>query len=275
VNVPCSTHALEIELQAASNRVVFARARRRRPALAMHDSIVSMLMVLRDPSQRGMDDKETLTRAILAEHAHCPHRLWATLLLLACGPMLRRLRRRIQGETLTADDLDQLVVSTFLEVIAAFPLDHRNDRTFMYLRQMTQRRVFEQVRTERRNQEFVRVATAHELRVYEQLDRAWPDMRPPGESDDAEVYDDATQIAFLHARAGDALDTDKLEPVIATMVHGERLRAYVERAHPHVDAEERRRIYQRIKRNHSRLIGRLRMRLASLHEAVTFCRDQL
>lgn len=264
---------LELELQAASNRVVFARARRRRPALAMHDSLVSLLRVLRDPSQRRMDHKENLTRAMLAEHAHHPHRLWAALLLLVCGPMLRRLRRRIQGETLTADDLDQLVASAFLEVIAAFPLDAKSDRTFMYLRQMTQRRVFEHVRAEQQRQEFVRVATDHELRLYEQLDRTWHDMLPI-ESDDAEQYNDAVQIAFLRARAGDALDADKLEPVIATVVHGERLRAYIERAFPHADVAERRRIYQRLKRSHSRILSKLRTRLAPLHEVVKACRDQ-
>jgi hypothetical protein len=62
--------------------------------------------------------------------------------------MLVRLRGRIRGRVLDSEDLDQLVLLTFIDAVRMFPLDRRQDRGCLRLRQSTQRRLSQVVRRE-------------------------------------------------------------------------------------------------------------------------------
>ena len=94
------------------------------------------------------------------------------MLLLAYYPMLSRLRHRIYGDSISRCDLDQIVITTFLSVVADFPLAEKPDRIAMHLRQRTQRRVFRTLREDQRRQDVVLLADPEELERVETTE--WP-----------------------------------------------------------------------------------------------------
>jgi hypothetical protein len=255
--------ALEVELCAETSKREFDEARTRHPALASHETPRSVLAVLGDESERRWAEREALTRALVAEEQTRPGPLWAALLLAAYYPMLSHLRHRIHGHDLDPEDLDQLVVSTFLEVVRAFPLAERRDRTSMHLRQMTQRRVFRHLREEHVARLLIAPDEIEELGPISP--DAWPERRPPRQRHKvrAEPVDDRVVVTLLTTRAA-CLGRDQIDLVITTIVRGERLRCYVERTYADRDPVERGRIYQRLKRQRSRTLARLRILLADL-----------
>ena len=267
--------ALTRELRAEKNLILFKEAKRRHPELEGHETPMSVLALLSAMSSERWEKKDALIRAVLAEQQERPHQFWNALLVVAFYPMLSRLRNRIIGEILTYDDLDQIVLSSFLEVVRAFPLDQRTDRTCMYLRQMTQRRVFRRLKREQREHEAVCAVKAAKLEQLEEelVDIAdpetlaqrrhlrWPETRPP-KDEDRGAREQERMIAFLVERVGGEIDDDRLDLVIATQVRGEMLSRHVARLYPDLSPEERRRVYQRIKRRHSRALAKLRELLA-------------
>lgn len=255
--------ALKTELRAETSMKLFDEAKKRHPALAGHETPLSVLAVLGDESERRWAEREALTRTLVTEEQARPHPLWGALLLAAYYPMLSRLRHRIYGHDLDPEDFDQLVVSTFLEVVRAFPLTERRDRTSMHLRQMTQRRVFRHIREEH---------AARVLIAPEEIDElgpiapdSWPGCPTPRRrrKGQPEPVDDRDVVTLLTTRAA-CLGQDQIDLVVTTIVRGERLRLYVERTYPDRDPDERGRIYQRLKRQRSRTLARLRDLLADL-----------
>ena len=92
------------------------------------------------------------------------------------------------------------------------------------------------------------------------MDAGRPRMGEPlSDPDDLEVM-----VALLFKHAGGAVPRRKLDVVVATLVRGERLRTYVDRRHPRASDTERRRTYERLKRERTRTIGVLRGLLADL-----------
>jgi hypothetical protein len=177
--------------------------------------------------------------------------------------MLVRLRGRIRGWALDSADLDQLVISTFIEVAHDFPLERRQDRTSMYLRQITQRRVFRIVRKESALaaiMSFQSVANVDPANL-----PAWPS--PQSRHDmkaEPEDVDDSEAVALLANRAS-SVAQDHINLVVATVVHGEPLRRHVARTFPQQDPVELDRTYQRLKRQRTRTFERLRPLFADLH----------
>lgn len=261
--------ALRVEVRAERNQKRFEEAKKHQLELRDHETVLSVLAVLGDESALRYAEKEALTRGLLREHKRRPHPFWNAVLVVAFYPMLARLRGRIYGDALPGDELDQIVLSAFLEVVRGFPLSQRRDRTCMYLRQMTQREVFKQVRAEQRELEQVRPDDPEDVtRLLSDLETlghasSWPETKPePKRRRDPK--ENAALVSFLVERAGHILDGDKLELVVATLVRGELLTAYVDRVYPTQSSSERRQTYQRIKRRHSRAIARLREVLADL-----------
>lgn len=254
---------LRQEIQATVHMAIFVQARARHRVLAKYETTTELLATLGSKSPRLIPEKEALVQVILAEHGSRPQPLWAALLVLACYPMLGRLRARIHGASTAGDECDQLIVSSFLEAVAACSTRPTRDRAFMRLRQVTHRLVFRELRRERRVRDRIRPTPPNELRMYEEICNdehrcaPWPEMRPDGSKQPSPV-ECKEQIAFLKSHAGEVLSREKLEPVIATLVHGERLRQYVERTHPLATGDEHQRLYQRIKRRHSRAMRELR-----------------
>lgn len=256
--------ALKTELRAETSMRLFDETKNRYAALAEHETPLSVLAVLGDESTRRWAEREALTRALVTEEQERPHPLWAALLLTAYYPMLSRLRHRIYGNDLDPEDFDQLVVSTFLEVVHAFPLADKRDRTAMHLRQMTQRRVFRHIREEHAARVLIAPDDVSDMPPFSP--DAWPGSPKPRRRRHKvrpEPMDCRDAIELLTTRAAH-LGQDQIDLVVTTMVRGERLRVYVERTFPDREPDERDRIYQRLKRQRSRTLARLRDLLADL-----------
>ena len=242
----------------------FEDARCRLSALASYPSIAAVLDVLERMDPEAYAGKESLARAIIAEQQGSsgaqpvagPTSFWASVLLVACYPMLGNLRARIAGTDLPPNDLDQLVLATFLQVVSEFPLDRHRDRTFMRLRQQTRRQVFRHL-TEHRRQEDLLWPT--EMEVLDDLgEPAWPETPGQAPVERPEPVELAAAVTLLVERAAGVLDGAGFDLVTATLVCGRRIQCYIQRTFPGLPPDQERRLYQSIKRRHSRAVGRLR-----------------
>ena len=180
--------------------------------------------------------------------------------------------------SLTKADLDQLVLTAFLEVVSAFSLKENTSRTCMLIRQTTQRLVFKLLRAEQVEQENVRPADLQDLArrevmlanllngdgLDEEHHLSWPVTSPSKKSLPSQGERDRL-VTFLVDHVGDDIEEDRLNLVIATQIRGERLSNVVRRLYPELSDGDRQRMYQRIKRRHSRALVRLREILADLY----------
>ena len=234
----------------------FEDARSRHPALAAHPSMATVLAALERDDRDAYAEKEALTRALIAEHQAHPSSFLASVLLVAYYPMLSRLRHRIYGDALADEDLDQLVVASFLSVVAEYPMADRQERTALRLRQMTEHLVFRWVRQELREQKVVLLAEPE--RIDGLLDEAAPpDCDPSSPGRQAHLIDEDAVRRLLVARFGDVVDRRKLDLVL-TLVQEEPLNQRVDRLFSDRSAEERTRIYERLKRRRKRTIKELK-----------------
>jgi len=242
----------------------FEEARTRHPALAAYPSIAAVLEALEARDPGTYLEKEALARALIAEQQATSGAqpdagstsFWASVLLVTCYPMLGNLRARIAGTDLPAEDLDQLVVATFLEVVTTFPLDRHRDRTFMRLRQQTRRQVFRHLAEHRRQDDLLWPA---EMEVLDELGEAtWPESPGQAPVERSEPVEFAAAVTLLVERAAGVLDGAGFDLVTATLVCGRRIQCYIQRTFPGLAPDDERRLYQNIKRRHSRAVGRLR-----------------
>ena len=253
---------LRAEVRSSKHTACFEEARQRHDALRNHDAIASVLGVLANDSSGRYAEREVLTMALLAEQRAHPSAFWAAVILVAYYPMLSRLRHRIYGHALASDDLDQLVVTSFLGVVADYPLDADLDRTAMRLRQRTERQVFRVVCAEQDDLQLFRSAPPEDLEDSEQA--RWPEVRPNGTPVPRNPIDTADAVTMLVEHAGDLLDGETFDLVTATLICGRRITTYLDRWQPDLDPDDRRRVYQRIKRRHSRALARIRPALEHL-----------
>jgi len=260
--------ALQSEVGARRHLPLFEELRSREPALVPFSTPLDAIDA--DPidgaarSPERYAERDEVARSLIREQQRRPHPLFGAMLTLAYLPMLRRLRRRILGDAFAGDDLDQMVLHAFLETVAAIDLEAHPDRTSLRLRQATARRVFSQLRA--RQQEPT-------CALPDQLDRVeprpWPEARPAGkDTRDLSVGDDDRdeRLALLrrYIERERSPRSDDVELLSRTLVRGECLAAQVERRFRHLPATERKKMYQRLKRRHSRALARLRSTLAPL-----------
>ncbi len=235
---------------------LFEGARQRHEALERYGTIASVLGVLDDERRSAYVEKEALTRALVAELQVSPSSFWPAVLLLAYYPMLSRLRHRIYGDSISSCDLDQMVIATFLSVVAEFPLEEKRDRIAMHLRQRTQRAVFRLLREDQRRQNLMLLAEPEEMERVEASN--WPEPATNGHQGPRNPIDAATVVSLLVEHGGDILDGECFDLVTATSICGKRIPDYLQRVAPDLERDDRAREYQRIKRRHSRAIARLR-----------------
>jgi hypothetical protein len=241
--------ALRRQLDTAPAAAVIATARDRHPALRDNGSVEVLLARMADESADSWTDREALTRAFLAEHQSDADRgIWSALLLFAYFPMLSHLRYRLRSETLDSQDLDSLVITSFLEVIATLNLDTVQNRTAMQLRQRTQRKVFHVLGRTSAEQRQVTLTAEIPARLQEQVA-----AEPPRPSD---MRDPEQTVARLLEVAGQELPPNQLDLVVATVLRKERLRSYARRCAAEGETTER--VYQRLKRRRTRALDRLR-----------------
>lgn len=231
---------------------IFDTGRGRQPALEVHPDAASVLSVLADDAEATYPTRDALARALVAEHRASGNALWASLLLVAFFPMLSRLRGRLVSDTVPGDELDQLVVTSFLAAMTELPLHDRVDRVAMRLRQRTERQVFGFLRKEREQR--------HPSLEVEELSDSDPEaLAPRRASTDEKLYD----LALLLQRAvEEGISPSGLDVIEATVLRRELLRSYVERLEPDDDLA-RERLYQRLKRQRSRALKRLKTLLGT------------
>lgn len=231
----------------AAPQRVFDAGRVRQPALEAHPDAASVLSALADDAEATYPVRDALTRALVSEHRSSGHALWASLLLVAFFPMLSRLRNRLVSDTVPGDELDQLVVTSFLAAMTELSIHERTDRVAMRLRQRTERQVFTFLRKEREHRH-------PSLDVEELTESDLEELAPRRPATDEKLYD----LALLLQRAvEEGVSPSGLDVVEATVLRRELLRHYVERLVPDDDLE-RERVYQRLKRQRSRALRRLK-----------------
>lgn len=226
---------------------IFEAGRSREPALAAHPNAASVLLALDDDAASTYPEREALTRALLAEHQASDTAFWASVLIAAFSPMLLCLRNRLISDMVSSEELDQIVITSFLAAMSNLPFRERNDRVAMYLRQRTQRQVFAFLRKE------------HEHRAPDDEEEEAGELElesvpAPRSSTNEKIYD----LTLLIQRGVEAgVSPGGLDIIEATVLRCELLRDYVERMAPDDDLE-RERMYQRLKRQRSRALRRLK-----------------
>ena len=232
---------------------LFHEGQRREASLGRHASLLAVLAVLADESVHRWAEREALTRALVREQQRAPGPFWSSVLVLAYMPLLQNLRGRLCGDALGRDDYDQLVLTTFLEVVHDLSLDHRTQRTAMYLRQNTQRAVFRKIRDAWTERRWLDELTEDALHVEDEpptFEAPLGDLRVR-----AEDQDELTEL--LTERARGIVEESRLQLVIDTYLRGVPLRELAIRECPH-DADGQERAYQRLKRERHRTLVKLR-----------------
>jgi len=230
----------------------FREARVRRPALAAYDDIATVLAAMAEDGLASYPEREALSRAMLDEYRAGGGSVWASALVVAYYPMLSHLRNRLVCTSLPRDELDQMVITGFLSAVNEIPPHELLDRLPMRLRQRTERHVFAYLRKERE----------HYCPAAEREDVASLGAERSGQRQLAEANEQLLDLSLLLDRAqAQGVSTNSLEVVEATVLRRELLRTYVERVGPG-NAAARERAYQRLKRQRSRAIKRLRALLS-------------
>jgi len=234
-------------VQAGSARS-FSEAQARHQCLAPYATLPSVLDAIGEQSDDSWHERERLTRALIAEYQVSSRPFWASVLLAAYYPMLNRLRHRVWGRSLQRDDLDQLVIASFLQVIATFPLAKKPDLIALRLRQRTERKVFDALRIEQRELKCRRELIALTLETQGTPFDEEPHLSEPDAAEAA--------VAMVIDIAGQRLPKLNLDLVVATFLKQEQLSAYADRVNG--DHEPSARVYQRLKRRRAKVISRLR-----------------
>ena len=234
---------LRASLLSPRHHHTFLAARQRQPVLGRYSTMRHVLTELAGESASAYPEREALTRALLAEHRGGQDSLWASALLVAYYPMLSRLRHRLVCRELARDELDQLVLASFLAVLHELPRARQHDRIALCLRRRTARAVFAVLRKQCEEQ--------RALQQYEQLCRVAPEIIEPGSELDEQA------VLLLHA-ARSAMAPLEGAVLVHTVLQQEQLRSYVDRT---IEGDEpvRERAYQRLKRQRTRALHRMRL----------------
>lgn len=233
----------------------FQAACQREPTLGMHGNVGAVLEALDARYTDGPSDRESLVRALLREQQRPGESYWATVLVVAFAPMLRALRSKIQGDALSPEDLDQLVLEGFLRALARRPLDA--PRAVVQLRWDTHRFVFRSLQAEQR-----RIVNQRMLEQRARLDDAfelytWKSLPMPLEDDERTELE-----ALLRDTVAGDVSSAKLDVVVATRLRGAGLRELALERPPDAGLEELEVEYERLRRERLRTLRQLRALLA-------------
>lgn len=229
--------------------------------LGTYPTAEALLTLFADADESRYPEKERITRILLLEYVVTaePHPLWSALLVLAYFPMLKRLRDRVRG--MAADDgfdADQMALEAFLDMLENDPVEEKPDRIALHMRQATERRLFAQLRKWQR-------ANAKRLPLDErkfERGELGEDLQP-GDPDEPRHVELPTPARMQHYeramhRLFDAhVGKTDLDLVLATLFRGEDLWDHVDCQRP-ASTGERIKVYERLKRQRTRTLGRLR-----------------
>jgi hypothetical protein len=242
--------AMRRDVLSPRHRATFEAWRTNEPCLEPFASVEALLSALEDNHEESYPIREALTRALLRRYRTLRHTLPSSILLLAFRPMLMRLRLRVVTSAIPPDDVDQLVVTSFLAAVAEFAHGPPIDRLALRLRQRTARYVFAALPNE-----------IGEPRANVDVETFLSETMEVDSADTSAEASAAVARHDLDALAAGAVRKAVVDVLCATFEHPEGLRAYVMRTAAG-ELEERERTYQRLKRARTRALSRLRLRAA-------------
>lgn len=255
-------HALRAELGRDSCVKRFAEARRRIPALSAFQSPAEVVAELERDGRGLAPVREPLIWALILEQRTCPHPVWAAVLCLIFAPMLRVLRGSIRPRRLTADELNQLIITTFLFLVVSPAAVPSSDHVSFHLRRLTRGAVFDILRRLQKEQQGTVTVAPDDLAFLARGAGPCDVFCPPRGASAAEEAD--ALVELLHDALGDGPRPAHLDLVIDTTIRGEPLGDYVRRHHPVAPERDYLRIYERLKRRRTRAANRLRKPLMPL-----------
>lgn len=227
----------------------------------------ALLTLFADADERRYPEKERITRILLVEYLVTaePHPLWSALLVLAYFPMVKRLRDRVRG--MAADDgfeADQMALEAFLDMLEDEPVEEKPDRIALHMRQATERRLFAQLKEWQRAN-----AKREPFNEHKFARRQFGEDLQPGDPDEPRYVAKPTPARMqhyeraMHRLFDSHVGKADLDLVLATLFRGEDLWEHVDRQHP-ASTLERKKLYERLKRQRTRTLARLRELLKTI-----------
>lgn len=227
----------------------FSEAKGRHEVLAGFDDIAAMLEVLGRP-ESAIDQRDAITQALLKEQAKAKSTIWSSILMVAYHPMLSRLRHQLVCNELAKEDLDQLVLESFLCVTANYSPKGWQVAAPVRLRYYTRRRVFDLLKRQFAGCKWIERERQRVRQDFEAVPVAMTGGPPVSFRVEA-VYAAIDEIPSKEG--GELVANTRLSPV--------SLRQYVSNLGI-ADNGQREREYQRLKRKRSRAIRRFRNTIA-------------
>lgn len=251
--------ALELQLRAPSTTHHFLAGRARHPALAAFDAPAEAVRFLNTRGPDGCQQRSAVTAAMIAEAQRRQSDTWATLLMLAYFPGLLGIRATMKPSAgVSADELNALLVESFLETVGALPLASQGRLAVVNLILGTRKTAWQHLIRE----------TARADRE-ELVDDRWDDLlggfypSPEGlalaEEAERELQPERIRD-WVEALLREETEDDLLL-VLGTHATGKPLIDWVRERQPHLDGDALVREYGRLRRRRSRLLERLRDRL--------------
>ena len=260
---------LQSEVTSRKHATEFERGRQRHPVLLEYPTVSAILGLFKKEVPDLLPRKEALVRVLLIEHQRGGSSFWSSLLTLMYLPMLISLERRIKPGPLAVDEVEQIVFAKFLEIISVYKVHaHADAHTFVRVSQRTAKRIYRHIKREREY-------TSHELAYdphvlsclldiedYDSDQAIWPHHKKERWADTP--AEQAAKTALLMEHGADVLPLERLRLVLKTYVGKESLREYLRRRNSDLSDADFGRLYQRVKRQHSRDVRRLRDALRHL-----------
>jgi hypothetical protein len=257
-------HALDQQLRSHDTHLAFLAGRDRHEALADFEHPSEAIAFLNRRGAKhdigGTHARSAVTAAMIAEAQRGDDSTWTTLLMLAYFPGLLRIRATMKPSAgLRCEDLNALLVECFLETVSTLPLETQGRLAVVNLILGTRKSAWQHLarETARADREEPLPDAADEL-----IGGNYPS---PERLAIAREADRILQPERIRGWVQDLLrdeTEDDLLLVLGTHATGKPLIDWVRDQNPDLDGAALVREYSRLRRRRSRLLQRLRDRLA-------------
>ena len=252
--------ALEQQLRSPVTDHTFRAARARHAALADFDGPDEAITFLNSRGPDGCQRRSAVTAAMIAEAQRRETGTWSALLMLAYFPGLLGIRSTMKPSAgLGADELNALLVESFLETVGALPLATQGKLAVVNLILGTRKAAWQHLALETARAEREEPLPEHADDVFASH---YPSPERIALAREAERLLEPERIRdWVEDLLRDETEDDLLL-VLGTHATGKPLIDWVRDQHPHLDGDALVREYGRLRRRRSRLLERLRDRLA-------------